>query len=640
MNNKKVIYLIIGIVILIIIILGFILYNNRDINFIINDKNILLKIGETKKIDYSLNRNNINIIWSSNNDSVTINEVGEVTANSYGDAIITGKILDGDKEIIDTCTIKTYSGEEGVAIQEISVPEGYLLMKPSSSYQLPFTIVPSNAYITSINYTVSDNNVLEVKDNLVISKQEGEALLSMIVNNNINNKILVKVTSKVNDNKIVKMLKDIIFDDKELTMEMGDKKKLNYTIDPVDSYVEEIIWSTDNEKVVKIVDGEVEAINMGEAKVTAKVNNIEASVKITVKVSKEEMIIDTYPKTTIKVGETTNIKAHLSPKGINDKIEYTSNNTNVIKVGDNGSITGVNKGSAIVTLKISNGKTKNITMNVNPRSGSINGTGNLWGYKTLDPKVPVLADRAFYQKLMQNGTGTLQNNTYTISSEGLTFTYDIANSLLSVSNKRIKVRVYYPPNEDLSTINTLVYMGGRGETNFGGIFSSINKNPSMVKSAGIIVLLAEGNNTNFDGASGAYTTKFVQAITKQKKGAKNSILGFSDGAHKVMHASKLATYDKIIVFSGYVDGAGSLENAKNSEVLFIIAPSDGNYSQAQSALWNMRAGYKNVTIMSIGTDMATKFSSHFLVINPGSLMKNGHLSENVMLSGIIEYAND
>ena len=98
--------------------------------------------------------------------------------------------------------------------------------------------------------------------------------------------------------------------------------------------------------------------------------------------------------------------------------------------------------------------------------------------------------------------------------------------------------------------------------------------------------------------------------------------------------------EEIIVFSGYVDGAGGLENAKNSEVMFIIAPSDGNYSQAQTALWNMRAGYKNVTIMSIGSDMATKFSSHFLVINPGSLMKNGHLSENVLLSGIIEYAND
>ena len=53
-----------------------------------------------------------------------------------------------------------------------------------------------------------------------------------------------------------------------------------------------------------------------------------------------------------------------------------------------------------------------------------------------------------------------------------------------------------------------------------------------------------------------------------------------------------------------------------------------------------KSGYKNVTVISIGDDMASKFGDKFLVINPGNLMENHHVTRNILLSGIIEYAND
>ena len=108
-----------------------------------------------------------------------------------------------------------------------------------------------------------------------------------------------------------------------------------------------------------------------------------------------------------------------------------------------------------------------------------------------------------------------------------------------------------------------------------------------------------------------------------------------------MHASNKMIYDRIIVFSGYADGVTSLNNAKNSEIMFIIAPNDGNYSQAVNTLRNMKnSGYKNVTIISNGTEMSKNFSDKFLVIVPGSLMKNAHDTINILNSKIISYAND
>ena len=131
----------------------------------------------------------------------------------------------------------------------------------------------------------------------------------------------------------------------------------------------------------------------------------------------------------------------------------------------------------------------------------------------------------------------------------------------------------------------------------------------------------------------------MKAITKQKSGMKNSILGFSDGAHRVTDAAKLEKYDRMVIFSGYVNYV-EYPNAKDSEIIFMIASKDGNYRSIPSNLNNMRKyGYKNVTVVTNGTNLS-RYTSDYLIIDPGSLLRNGHLSINVLNSKIIEYLND
>ena len=635
-------YLIIIIVIVLLSSLCYILFfNKKSIDFKLNTNNIQLKLGSKKKIDYSLNDNQYEIEWSSNNNVVTINENGEVVANSYGKALITGVIKTKEGTYADTCVVTVYSGEENNPLQEIIVPSGYLLIKPNSEYELPFTLEPVDAYVTAISYTSSDDTVATIENDKIISKNEGVAVVSLTINNQYSRDLMVKVTNLATENKIVKKIENVSLD-KELTMEMGDVKKLNYVTSPENGYIESISWSSSDEKVISIEsDDSIKAVNIGTATIKLIINEeIEASVNVKVQAANEELVINYNPKTVIRIGEKTTIKSSLSPVGINDSIVYKSSNPNVAKI-ENGTITGVSAGSSTITLSISNGKTKSYTINVLPSSGSLSGSGNFWGYKSLNEKTPVTADTLFFQKLAQNGTGTFQNNVYVVSNGSTAFTYDVNANKLTVNNKNIKVRILYPMGVDLSTTNTLTFMGGRGETNFDGLFDKIDKDKSIVKSAGILILVAEGKNMAFDGDAGAYATQFVQTIIKQKSGVKNSILGFSDGAHKVMQASNKVIYDRIVVFSGYTDGVQSLENAKNAEVMFIIAPNDGNYSQAKAALRNMKnSGYTNVTVITNGTDAVNLFSDKFFVITPGSLMKNAHDTINVLNSGIIGYLND
>ncbi len=185
-------------------------------------------------------------------------------------------------------------------------------------------------------------------------------------------------------------------------------------------------------------------------------------------------------------------------------------------------------------------------------------------------------------------------------------------------------------------------MGGDGEMTFHGLFGSIEKDISIIdNNGGIVILVAEGNNTEFNQYVGVLSTKFVQACVKQKSGVRNSIIGFSTGGTKVMGAANLHNYDRVIVFSSYYNWAGTANNLKNKEIMFYIPNGDTLYKQAKETLRDMKkAGYTNVTIVTNSSELINLYKDTFLVINVGSLMTNAHVTKNVTDSNVISYANE
>lgn len=63
-------------------------------------------------------------------------------------------------------------------------------------------------------------------------------------------------------------------------------------------------------------------------------------------------------KTSVKinVGDTVKLKATVSPNNSNTTVTWTSSNTKVATVNNSGSVKGIKKGSATITVKTSNGK--------------------------------------------------------------------------------------------------------------------------------------------------------------------------------------------------------------------------------------------------------------------------------------------
>ena len=501
----------------------------------------------------------------------------------------------------------------------------------------------------NINWFSSNNSVATVSNGIITATGSGTANITGTVSVDGKVKsISVRVTVEKEEEDTPPpepskpQIEKLVIASSKLNVTVGESKKIEYRIEPTDGEIKSLKWESADTSIATIDnDGNVKGIKEGSTTATININDSIIG-KVTVKVTPNvtDIKINTYPRLTLKVGEISKISASTVPEN-KGNITYKSSNENILSVSSDGTITGKAQGSAKVTLSIGS-ITKSIDINVLPTKGVITGTGHVWGYKSMNETTPKRADITFFQKMANEGRGSLSGNTYTINSGNNKFIYYIDRSMLNANGTNIMVRIYYPDNTDLSIANMLTYMGGDGERNFSGLFGEIEKDRSIGASAGILVLVAEGNNdrTAFDQKAGMLSTMFAQAVVGHKSG-KNSIAGFSTGGTKVMGSANLYSYDRVIVFSSYYNWATSAERVKGVEVMFYMPNGDHLYNQAKATLNDMKkSGYKNVTIVTNSSELSNLFGNTFLVINPGSLMTSAHVTKNVTESRMISYVND
>ncbi len=638
-NDKKYLFIIGAFLIILVIVL---IYINRT-NIYLENNTLEVKKGEEQKIEYHSNKD-INITWESENNSIaTVDNNGYVTGIGVGNTNIIGTYYIRDKKNILTCNIMVYQGNKDIDLNNIIVPDGEVIMQVKDSYDIPYTITPSNAYFYDIVYEIDDDSIISVENGKIISKKVGTASIKIIINKKIEKKIKINVVDEEILATMGKMVQEVKVSDKEITVKNNEKKEVLYEIVPNDAYIYRFKLESSDSNILEIDDKYIVGKKEGSAQVSLTINNITTKLTVKVITSVEKIVIDYYPKNVIKVDESLKINAKASPNPT-EELLYTSSNPAVLEVNGN-QITGKSQGVATVTITDKNNSVKEtLNFNVFPRVGVVGDTNVFWQYKSLNSKVPKRADVTFFQKLVANGKGTMENNVYIYSKDNVTYRYDIKQSILSAGGKRAFMRIYYPENEDLSTLNTFNFMGGDGERDFNSLFNEIDKNPAIIQSGGIIILMCDSNinsNIEYTGAVAINATKFVMAITDQKEGVKNSIGGYSTGGTKIMQAANNFEYDKYIIFNSYYNWPTSANGAMNKDVIFYSPKGDHLSPQRDSTLAMMtKVNYTNVTIITNDSDFINKYGKHYLVINAGSAMDNGHGSGNITKSGLFAYACD
>lgn len=153
-------------------------------------------------------------------------------------------------------------------------------------------------------------------------------------------------------------------DKTSLSLYIGESKTLIATITPSDVTDKTLIWTSSDPGIVKVDSkGQITALSKGQAIVTVRTSSgKEAQCSITV----IESIVNT-PITSISLNQTTltlskgnmyTLIGIISPSDTTDNkvLSWSSSNTDIVQVDENGNVTAISEGQAIITVKTSNGK--------------------------------------------------------------------------------------------------------------------------------------------------------------------------------------------------------------------------------------------------------------------------------------------
>ena len=158
--------------------------------------------------------------------------------------------------------------------------------------------------------------------------------------------------------------------------DIGASVQLTATILPTDADNQKVIWKSSDTKVATVKDGKVTCTGYGTAIITATSEEggyiATCNVTATKRIVLPSSITLNRNEATIKVGETTTLKANVLPVDADDKtIVWSSENSDIASVTNDGVVTGMKAGTTkiIVTTNANGLKDECILTVLQPATG-------------------------------------------------------------------------------------------------------------------------------------------------------------------------------------------------------------------------------------------------------------------------------
>ena len=170
-------------------------------------------------------------------------------------------------------------------------PNNWLKSLKVDGYSFDFKPANTSGYSIEVSSTTTKINISATAVN---SKATIKGAGDVTLKNGVNH-ISIDVTAEngnvrtyyidvIRENSTTIPLQSISLNKTQLEMEVDDTYQLTVSYNPTDTTDnKDVTWSSSNSSVVKVVDGKLTAVGIGEAVITAKVGSLTTTCKVTVK---------------------------------------------------------------------------------------------------------------------------------------------------------------------------------------------------------------------------------------------------------------------------------------------------------------------------------------------------------------------
>lgn len=247
---------------------------------------------------------------------------------------------------------KNFNIIEMIDVEKISIEQETCYVDVGETKLLNVMIEPDNAN-KNIYWSSNNSDVVEVdQSGNIIGKKIGETEVTVETTDGTNLTSKCKVYVRIPISKI-------LLGDHSLTLYRGRNKSLSASISPVSATYKTIRWTSSNPNIATVDEnGTVTAVSNGTAyihAVSTDGTNQSDSCSITVKTLAESISMNKNNIDLI-VGKQISLSTNILPTETSDKrVTWTSSNENVAVVTNNGVISAISTGTAIVTAMTTDG---------------------------------------------------------------------------------------------------------------------------------------------------------------------------------------------------------------------------------------------------------------------------------------------
>ena len=306
----------------------------------LNKSELELFVGEEETLIATLEpeSSTAEVIWSVKEEYqniISVDSEGKVTALAAGEAIVEATA----GSVTATCKVTVTpvpASSVTLNVQDITLLVG-------ATDKLTATVSPENVTNKAITWSSDNESIATVDaDGNVTAVAVGVANITAKCGD-------ATATCKVTVNPVP--ASSVTLNVQDITLLVGATDKLTATVSPENVTDPVITWSSDNESIATVdTDGNVTAVAVGVANITATCGDVTATCKVTVNPVSASSVTLNVRDITLLVGATDKLTATVSPENVTDKvITWTSDNESIATVDADGNVTAVSVGVANIT---------------------------------------------------------------------------------------------------------------------------------------------------------------------------------------------------------------------------------------------------------------------------------------------------